>query len=150
MERISKHISFEEATGSPTASRLGIKNIPGEKELKAMRTLASMVFEPLREWYGKPITINSFYRSPRLNQAIGGALNSQHVKGEAIDIAAGKDTTLFFNWLRNNVEFDQLIWEFGSDSNPQWVHVSYAGPGKNRKQVLRAVKIKGKTVYQPM
>ena len=145
---ISKHITFEEATESSTGARLGIKNIPGDKELKSMKTLAFVVFEPLREWYSKPIRINSFYRSPRLNQAIGGALSSQHVKGEAIDISAGKDSALLFHWLRQHVEFDQLIWEFGDDSNPQWVHVSYCD-GKNRKQVLRAIKIKGKTVYQP-
>lgn len=145
---ISKHISDEEAVYSQTATRLGIKNIPGDLELKAMKTLALMVFEPLHDWYGKPIRVDSFFRCPGLNQSIGGALSSQHCKGEAIDIKAGEDTALLFHWIKNNLEFDQLIWEFGNDKNPDWVHVSYRD-GKNRKQVLKGVKSNKKTIYLP-
>jgi hypothetical protein len=139
---------MREATESITATNLGIKNIPSEKELKAMKTLAEKVFEPLRKWYGFPIRINSFYRSPRLNQAIGGSLNSQHCKGEAMDISC-KESNILFHWIKANLDFDQLIWEFGNDINPQWVHVSYI-EGRNRKQVLKAKKVKGKTIYESL
>lgn len=139
---------MREAINSQTATQLGIKNIPSEKELKAMKLLATMVFEPLRVWYGKPIRINSFYRSPRLNAAVGGSMSSQHSKGEAIDISSGENDILF-HWLKNNTEFDQLISEFPVNGIPQWIHVSYKEKG-NRKEVLVAKKIKGRTVYEKL
>ena len=130
---ISKHISYEEATKSPTAKRLGIHNEPNEAELTSMRLVAEMCFEPLREWYMHPIKINSFFRSSELNRAVGGALNSQHVIGEAIDMDAGnkEENQRIFDWCRVNLDFDQLINEYDFS----WVHISYKRSG-NRKQII--------------
>jgi zinc D-Ala-D-Ala carboxypeptidase len=135
---ISEHISFEEATKSPTAKRLGIINEPNETQLLAMKTVAGMCFEPLREWYGKPIKINSFFRCLELNKAVGGSLNSQHCKGEAIDMDAGsrEENKKLYDWCKANLIFDQLIYEYGDDTGPDWVHISYK-PGMNRNQTLR-------------
>ena len=144
---ISKHISLLEATHSQTAERKGIKNIPDQKELYAMQLVAQMVFEPLREWYGKPIKISSFYRSPALNKIIGGSANSQHCLGEAIDFICD-DMPACFEYIWKHLNFDQIIWEFGDDKNPAWIHVSYSGKRQNRKQVLKAVKVSGKTQYK--
>lgn len=114
-----------------------------------MQALAENVFEPLREHFGHPIYITSFYRSPELNKAIGGSPSSQHCKGEAIDIddVIGESTNAdFFNYIKDNLDFDQLIWEFGNDGSPNWVHVSYRA-SNNRGNVLKAVKENGKTKY---
>lgn len=144
---ISNHITYAEATRSRTAERLGIKNVPTEAELKAMKLLAEKVFEPLRLWYGKPITITSFYRNAKINVRIGGSPTSQHCKGEAIDIDTVSDNGKLFDSLLRYSDFDQLIWEHGNDNNPDWIHVSYKSAG-NRRQVLRATKNgAGKTVY---
>lgn len=134
---ISKHITFKEATQSPTADKLGIKNIPTDTELKAMRLVADKCFEPLRVWYGKPIRVNSFFRNSDLNRAVKGSATSQHVKGEAIDIDAGSkaENKKLFDWIKSNLEFDQLLWEYGNSIGPDWVHVSYSAK-KNRKQIL--------------
>jgi len=133
MEQISKHISYKEATQSPTATQRGIKNDPNVEELNSMQEVAELVFEPLREWYGKPIKINSFFRCEALNKAVGGAKTSQHRFGKAIDIDAGSvaENKKLFDWIKSNVAFDQLIWEKGG----AWVHVSY-NRGKNRLQIL--------------
>lgn len=147
--RISKHISIKEATRSNTAERLGINNFPDSPTLVNMQALAENVFEPLREHFGHPIYITSFYRSPELNKAIGGSPTSQHCGGQAIDIddVIGESTNAdFFNYIKDNLDFDQLIWEFGNDSNPNWVHVSYSA-FNNRGNVLKAVKENGKTKY---
>jgi hypothetical protein len=135
--KISKHITYHEATFSATALRLGIDNKPSEDILNNMKLVAKMCFEPLREWYGKPITINSFYRSSDLNKAVKGAKNSDHVKGFAIDIdtPSNSENKKLFNWLKSNVEYDQLIWEYGNASGPDWVHISFK-PKNNRKQIL--------------
>jgi hypothetical protein len=124
---ISKHITLKEATQSATATRLKIDNTPSAEVLANMKLVAEKCFEPLREWYGKPITINSFYRSPALNKAVKGAKNSDHVKGMAIDLDAGSNSEnlKLFNWLKDNVEFKQLIHEYGDKSGPAWVHISY-------------------------
>jgi zinc D-Ala-D-Ala carboxypeptidase len=152
MQQISKHISWSEATSSPTATKEGIVNIPNSAQLINMKLLAENVFEPLREWAGAPIKVNSFFRSDALNRQIGGARNSQHCSndGSAIDIdATGSKTNAdLFHHIRKNLKFDQLIWEFGTDEQPNWVHVSFR-IGNNRKQVLKAVKIAGKTKYLP-
>ncbi len=151
MQPISKHISWKEATSSPTALKLGIVNIPNAIQLTNMKLLAENVFEPLREFAGEPIKINSFFRSSALNSEINGARNSQHIAldGSAIDIdATGKKTNAdLFNFIRKNLTFDQLIWEFGDNKQPNWVHVSFR-VGNNRKQVLRAKKVAGKTKYE--
>jgi zinc D-Ala-D-Ala carboxypeptidase len=137
VENISKHITFKEATQSPTADKLGIKNIPTELELKAMKLVAEKCFEPLRVWYNKPIRVNSFFRNSDLNRAVKGSSTSQHVKGEAIDIDAGSkaENKKLFDWIKANLEFDQLLWEYGNSIGPDWVHVSYNSK-KNRKQIL--------------
>lgn len=132
--KISKHITYKEAVKSNTATKLGIINTPSTSDLQNMTIVADKVFEPLREWYGKPIRINSFYRSPELNKAVGGSNTSQHIKGEAIDIDAGKDNHKLFNWIKDNLEYDQLIWEKGTETNPSWVHVSYSK--KNRNKII--------------
>jgi hypothetical protein len=136
MENISKHITFKEATFSATAQRLGLKNEPTEEHLKAMMIVAEKCFEPLREWYGKPLRINSFYRGKDLNRAVKGSLSSQHCKGEAIDIDAGSnaENKKIHDWIKNNLEFTQLINEY----NYSWVHVSY--DAKNLKKQCLVIK----------
>jgi hypothetical protein len=130
---ISEHITFEEATKSPTAIRNGIKNEPTAEALLNMQTVAKYCFEPLRHWYGKPIKVNSFYRCAELNSKVGGSPNSQHVKGEAIDIDAGsrEENKKLFEWCKANLVFDQLINEYDFS----WVHISFC-KGKNRNQTL--------------
>ena len=147
---ISKHISYKEGTRSNTAQRKGIENIPNAFQLANMKLLAEKVFEPLRLEVGGPIKVNSFFRSPKLNKAIGGSKTSQHCLGQAIDI----DDTFgiwsnaeMFNWIRENLDFDQMIWEFGDDDNPDWVHVSYTTPESNRNRCLKAYRENGKTKY---
>ena len=147
---ISEHISYKEGTNSITAIRRGIDNTPNDEQLSNMELIAEKVFEPLRKWVGGPIKINSFFRSVKLNKAIGGSNKSQHCKGQAIDIddtfgvVANSD---MYNYIKNNLDFDQLIWEFGDDDNPNWVHVSYVSEFDNRKRCLRAYKGNGKTLY---
>ena len=140
MKRISKHISYKEAVGSNYAKQKGIKNKPNEDQVENMKLLAKKVFEPLREWVGCPIRVNSMFRSKELNSAIKGSSTSSHMKGEAMDItrmACGKENCKsnldMFHWIKDNLEFDQLIWEFGSE--PKWLHVSY-NKDNNRQQVL--------------
>jgi len=147
---ISKHISLKEATRSNTANRLGIHNFPDSDILVNMQSLAINIFEPLREWVGGPIYITSFYRSPELNKAIGGSSKSQHCKGQAIDIddvLGHKTNAEMFHYIKDNLEFDQLIWEFGDDDNPNWVHCSY-NIHNNRGNIYKAVKENGKTKYK--
>jgi hypothetical protein len=145
---ISEHITYTEATVSNKAKQLGISNTPNERELKAMKLLAEAVFEPLRKWYGKPIQVTSFFRSAKINKAIGGSATSQHSLGQAIDIDTVSDNRKLFDYIKDNLPFDQLIWEYGNDSAPDWIHVSYSEVC-NRKQVLRAVRKNSKTVYLP-
>jgi len=150
MERISKHISYNEATYSPTAERKGITNSPTPDQLQRMVELAANVFEICREHFNEPIYINSFYRSITLNSVIGGSTTSQHCAGEAFDIRLGHNSTFsnkdLFNFIKDNLNFDQLIWEFGNDDEPKWIHVSYKKES-NRKQVLKAKRIDGKVRY---
>ena len=150
MAYISKHISWAEATHSATAKKKEIANEPGQQEIVAMKKLAKEIFEPLRAWAGEPIRVNSFYRSAELCEAIGSKATSQHTKGQAIDIDALGDKTNadLFNFIRENLNFDQLIWEFGDDENPDWIHVSYVGPNGNRNRILRAFKKGKKTNYE--
>lgn len=149
---ISKHISDKEATKSITALRLGIDNTPNGTAYNNMKTLAANVFEPLREWVGGPIKITSFYRSPELCLAIGSKTSSQHTckNGAAIDIDdiyGYKTNAEMFEYIKDNLEFDQLIWEFGNEENPDWLHISYVDLEKNRKRILKAVRDQGKVKY---
>ena len=134
MKRISKHISYKEAVGSNYAKQKGIKNKPNEEQVENMKLLAKEVFEPLREWVDAPIKVNSMFRSKELNSAIKGSLKSSHLKGEAMDITSmgGKSNLEMFHYIRTELDFDQLIWEFGAE--PKWLHVSFSK--NNRKQVL--------------
>jgi len=147
---ISEHISYKEGTNSITAIRRGIDNIPNDEQLSNMELIAEKIFEPLRRFVGGPIKINSFFRCPNLNKAIGGSRKSQHCHGQAIDIddtykvVANSD---MYNYIKNNLDFDQMIWEFGDDENPNWVHVSYVSKEDNRNRCLRASKSNSKTVY---
>ena len=148
---ISKHISDKEGVYSITALRLGLDNTPSDYEYSNMQLLANKIFEPLREYIGKPIKINSFYRSPELNKAIGGSTKSQHCQGRAMDIddTFGHATNAeMYNWIKENLNFDQMIWEFGDDDNPAWVHVSYVSEDQNRNRCLKAYKENGKTKYK--
>lgn len=131
--KISKHITIDEATLSPTALRLGIDNTPNDKVLENMKLVAERCFEPIREWYGKPIKINSFYRCDALNKAVKGSATSQHVQGKAIDISTGTKAgnKLIYDWAKENLIFDQLINEY----DYSWVHISY-NKNNNRNQTL--------------
>jgi hypothetical protein len=152
--KISEHLDLSEVTRSDSAKRRGISNEPTPEHLENFKKLAINVFEPIRNHFGFPIHISSGYRSKALNTAIGGSLTSQHCKGEAIDIdmdgsANGITNKMVFDYIKANIKFDQMIWEFGSDSNPDWVHVSYSSSGKQRGQILKAVKVNGATKYVP-
>jgi zinc D-Ala-D-Ala carboxypeptidase len=149
---ISKHLTLSEVIRSESAKRHGISNMPTAEHIENFKLLAEKVFEPVRAHFKVPIRISSGYRSKALNAKIGGSASSQHCSGEAIDIDMdGTSITnkQVFDFIKDNLVFDQLIWEFGSATNPDWVHVSYESSGKQRKQVLRAIKQNGATVYQP-
>ena len=147
---ISEHVSYKEGVYSVTATRLGVDNTPNDEQLTNMELVAEKVFEPLREWVGKPIKINSFFRGSELNKAIGGARKSQHMKGQAMDIDDnyGNATNAeMYHWIKENLDFDQLIWEFGDDDNPNWLHVSYVSKEGNRNRCLKAYKEQGRSKY---
>ena len=149
--KISDHITYAEAIHSNTAKRRGIDNTPSEVQVLSMKLLADKVFEPLRKWVGGPIKVNSFFRSVALNEAIGGAASSQHCKGQAIDIddVYGRKTNAeMYKWIQENLDYDQLIWEFGTDTQPNWIHVSYVSKEENRNKCLKAYKEHGKTKYK--
>lgn len=131
---ISKHITLQEATESATALRMGIKNVPNEVELNAMKYVAENLFEPIREWFGEPIKINSFFRCAALNKAVKGSLTSGHILGNSIDISTGskKGNEQIFNFIKlSGLDFDQVINEYDFT----WIHISLKKSG-NRKQIL--------------
>ena len=135
---------------STTALRRNIENKPNEEQLANMKLIGEKIFEPLREYVGGPIKINSFFRGADLNKAIGGSTRSQHCKGQAMDIDdtfGYKTNAQMYSFIKENLDFDQMIWEFGDDDNPNWVHVSYVSPEKNRQVCLKAYKQNGKTKY---
>jgi hypothetical protein len=149
--KLSKNLTLAEVTKSNTASRLGIDNSPTSEHITNLIKVANNIFQPIRDHFEKPIFISSGYRSEALNNAIGGSKTSQHSKGESIDIdndAVEYPTNrMIFDYIKDHLEFDQLIYEFGDDKNPAWVHVSFTESKQNRRQVLKAVKIDGKTKY---
>jgi hypothetical protein len=150
--QLSKNLTLAEVMRSETAKRRGISNMPTPEHIENFKKLAEKVFQPIREHFGVPIHISSGYRSSALNKAVGGSSSSQHCSGEAIDIDMdGTSITnkQVFDFIRENLEFDQMIWEFGTDANPDWVHVSYESTGKQRKQILKAIKKGGATSYVP-
>ena len=135
---LSQHVTIAEFEHTSH----NISNKMNDVQIASATLLCTKVFEPLRLYLGRAITISSGYRSPALNRAVGGSATSQHKKAEAMDIKIGAKG---FHYIKDNLEFDQLIWEFGTDHEPQWVHVSYSK--NNRKQVLKAIKSNGKTKY---
>mgnify|MGYP003680306499 CR=1 FL=1 len=148
---ISKHISFTESVKSNTALRLNLNNTPNDYQTSNMVGVAVNIFEPLREYVEGPIKINSMFRSEDLNTAIGGSSRSQHCEGRAIDLDdtfGHKTNAEMFYYIKDNLSFDQLIWEFGDDKNPNWIHVSYVSKEENRGRCLKAEKINGKTTYK--
>lgn len=149
--KISEHLDLSELTRSESAKRNGINNNPTPEHIENFKLLAENVFEPIRLHFKTPIFISSGYRSKELNAFIKGSASSQHCKGQAIDIdmdgsKGGVTNKMVFDFIKDKLDFDQLIWEFGTDANPDWVHVSYA-KGANRKQKLKAVRNNGKTSY---
>lgn len=142
--KLSKNLSLKEMTKSWTALRKGIDNTPTPEHIENMKVLAEKIFQPIREYFGVPIHISSGYRSEALNNAIGGSKTSQHSKGQAIDIDrdghSQPDNSDLFIFVKDNLDFDQMIWEFGTDDNPDWVHISYNPDGKQRNQLLVAYK----------
>ena len=148
---ISEHISYKEGVYSRTATRLDIDNEPNNEQMDNMCLIAQEVFEPLRMWVGGPIKINSFFRSPKLNKAIGGSGKSQHCHGQAIDLddTFGRATNAeMYYFIKKHLDFDQMIWEFGDEDNPDWVHISYVSESENRNRCLQAYKENGKTKYK--
>ena len=143
---LSKHVSMKEGVYSTTAKRLGLDNTPTEADIKNMELICEKIFEPLRAHVNGPIKINSFYRGPVLNKAIGGSKSSQHMTGQAMDI---DDTYSYmsnadmYKFIKNNLDFDQIIWEFGNDDNPNWIHVSYVSAEANRNRCLKAYRTPG-------
>ena len=151
--KLSKNLSLAEVTKSITAKRLGIDNTPDEWVTENLKKVAEHIFQPVRDHFGKPIYVSSGYRGPELNRAIGGSKRSQHMEGRALDLDAdvfGRCTnSQIFDYIKDNLEFDQLIWEFGDQDNPDWVHVSFVYDGVNRKRCLRACRDdEGKVYYE--
>tara|TARA_X000001382_G_scaffold114409_1_gene92719 strand:+ start:84 stop:554 length:471 start_codon:yes stop_codon:yes gene_type:complete len=150
MENISKHVSWHEGTYSRTGERRDLDNTPNEDQLKCMKEVAENLFEPLREWVGGGIKINSFFRGEPVNTAIGGSTRSQHMKGQAIDIDdtfGHKTNAEMYHYIKDNLDFDQMIWEFGTDKNPNWLHISWVSHRPNRKKLTIAKKVDGRTKY---
>jgi hypothetical protein len=149
--KLSKNLSLNEAIKSNTAIKNGLDNKPTEEHLANLKVTAEKIFQPIREHFGMPIGVSSGYRSESLNSIIGGSKTSQHCKGEAFDLDAdmfgGIDNKQIFDFIRDNLEFDQLISEFGTEDKPAWIHVSYTTARPNRNVILRADKVNGKTKY---
>ena len=150
--KLSAHFALSEFTRSESAKREGLDNTPTAEHLENLKTLCEKVLEPIRVRFGS-INISSGYRGKMLNHFIGGSVSSDHCVGRAADIdmddsATGVTNTEVFNYIKDNLDYDQLIWEFGTKEKPDWVHVGYRGKD-NRKQTLRATKVNGKSHYSP-
>ena len=152
--KLSKNLTLKECLRSKTAKRLGIDNTPeDETVIKNLEKVARFIFQPLRDAFGCPIYVSSGYRCPDLNRAIGGSKRSQHMEGRALDLDADVyencTNAQIFNWIKNNLDFDQIVWEFGTEDNPDWVHVSYVSEDDNRNRCLVAKRdSKGKVYYE--
>jgi zinc D-Ala-D-Ala carboxypeptidase len=146
---LTKNFTLEEMTKSETALRHDLENTPNEQEISAMKLLAEKVLQPVRDHFGKGVKVNSGFRNQDVNQKVGGSRNSDHIRGQAADIEIpGIPNAELAEWIKDNLEFNQLILEFYTPGVPDsgWVHVSYI-PEANRNQVLTATKKDGKTVY---
>ena len=150
--KLSENLDLSEVIRSESAKRNGISNTPTPEHIENLKALAENIFQPIRDHFKKPIRISSGYRSKELNAKVGGSATSQHSKGQAIDLDNdGTDITnrQIFDFVKDNLPFDQLIYEFGDDDNPNWVHISYNRNGQQRGQVLKAYKLNGQTKYFP-
>ena len=153
--QLSKYFTLAELTPSGTAKRLGIKNDPTPAHLECLKGLSVNILDKVREHFGKPIWVSSGYRSKALNEVTpGSSATSQHCSGEAADLdqdgrGTGVSNKIVFDYIKDHLTFDQLIYEYGTDANPDWVHVSWESTGKQRKQVLRCTRVNGKPVYTP-
>lgn len=151
--KLSKNLDLSEVTRSESAKRNGIDNLPTPQHLENLKKLAVNIFQPIRDHFKVPIRISSGYRSEKLNRLLPGtSITSQHCSGEAVDIdmdGTKIKNKQIFDFIKDNLEFDQLIWEFGTNENPDWVHVSYESTGKQRKQILKAVRQNNSTKYIP-
>jgi hypothetical protein len=153
--QLSKYFTLAELTPSGTAKRLGIKNDPTPAHLECLKGLSVNILDKVREHFGKPIWVSSGYRSKALNEVTpGSSATSQHCSGEAADLdqdgrGTGVSNKMVFDYIKDHLTFDQLIYEYGTDANPDWVHVSWESTGKQRKQVLRCTRVNGKPVYAP-
>ena len=150
--KLTTHFALSEFTRSESAKREGLDNTPTPEHLENLKTLCEKVLEPIRLRFGS-INISSGYRGKMLNHFIGGSVSSDHCLGRAADIdmddsGTGVTNTEIFNYIKDNLDYDQLIWEFGTKEKPDWVHVGYRGKD-NRKQTLRATKVNGKSHYSP-
>ena len=149
--QLTKNFSLPELTKSETALRMGFDNTPGEAETEALRLLCEKVLQPVRDHYGKGVKVNSGYRSPESNAAVGGSKTSDHCKGMAADIEIpGVANAELAQWIMDNLEYTQLILEFYTPGIPDsgWCHISY-DPANLKKQELTATKVAGKTTYLP-
>lgn len=152
--KLSKNLTLNECLRSGVAERLGIDNVPDDEwVIENLRQVAERIFQPCRDHFGSPLYVSSGYRSPELNRAIGGSKRSQHIQGRALDLDAdvfgGFSNAELFHYIKENLEFDQMVWEFGDGDNPSWVHVSYVHDGPNRKRCMEAYRdTDGKTAYK--
>ena len=149
--KLTENFSLSEMIKSETALRLDLPNDPEPDHLENMKALAENVLQPVRDHFGRGVKVNSAYRHPDVNKAVGGSTTSDHCKGMAADIEIpGIPNAELAEWIQDNLEFRQLILEFYTPGVPDsgWVHVSY-NPADNKKQVLTAMKENGKTVYKP-
>ena len=155
--KLSNHLSVKEATYSATAIKHGINNEPNIGQLEVLKAMALKVFEPCRKFVGGPLKVTSGYRGPELNKRIGGSLSSDHTISDHLtaaldldcDVFGGKTNAELFHYIKDKLEFKQLIWEFGDEYNPNWVHVSYStNPNYNKREVLIAKRKGGRTVYE--
>ena len=150
--KLSENFTLDELTKSQEALRLNIDNTPNEEHIKNLKILCENILQPVRDFYGMPVSVSSGFRSATLCEVIGSSSKSQHTKGQAADFEVfGVANKELADWITNNLEYDQCILEFWNENNPNsgWVHCSYSVNG-NRKQYLKAEKVNGKIVYSPM
>ena len=150
--QLSKNFSLEELTKSQTATRKGIDNTPSTEHQENLKSLCTHVLQPVRDHFGRVVSVSSGYRSPELCVAIGSKTTSQHAKGEAADFEIfGVSNKELADYINENLDYDQLILEYWKESDPNsgWVHCSYS-QNHNRKQYLKAFKIDGSTKYESM
>ena len=151
--KLSTNFSLNELTKSQTAERKGIDNTPSAEHQENLKSLCTHVLQPVRDHFGQVVSVSSGYRSPELCTAIGSKITSQHAKGEAADFEIfGVSNIELADWSHYNLNYDQLIleyWKGEDDPNSGWVHCSYS-ENQKRRQYLKAVKVDGRTQYEPM